>query len=82
MSRIERLENVLDSYGFLKNYRNIEIYQANQLTEAVGKFDRVLVDVPCSTDRSSIQNNEGSIFSKGKAKERAKLTTTQKNLLL
>ncbi|XP_034743463.1 5-methylcytosine rRNA methyltransferase NSUN4 [Etheostoma cragini] len=45
-------------------------------------FDRVLVDVPCSTDRHSLMEEDNNIFSKSRTGERRKLPELQLELLL
>ncbi|KAE8291111.1 5-methylcytosine rRNA methyltransferase NSUN4 [Larimichthys crocea] len=45
-------------------------------------FDRVLVDVPCTTDRHSLMEDDNNIFSKNRTGERRKLPQLQLELLL
>ncbi|KAL0966681.1 hypothetical protein UPYG_G00298350 [Umbra pygmaea] len=45
-------------------------------------FDRVLVDVPCTTDRHSVKEEENNIFSRVRTKEKQKLPQLQLELLL
>ncbi|KAF1384146.1 hypothetical protein PFLUV_G00139260 [Perca fluviatilis] len=45
-------------------------------------FDRVLVDVPCSTDRHSLMEDDNNVFSKSRTGERRKLPELQLELLL
>ncbi|XP_026229365.1 5-methylcytosine rRNA methyltransferase NSUN4 [Anabas testudineus] len=45
-------------------------------------FDRVLVDVPCTTDRHSLLEDDNNIFSKGRTAERRRLPQLQLELLL
>nr|CAI5858864.1 unnamed protein product [Callosobruchus analis] len=45
-------------------------------------FDRILVDVPCTTDRHSLHENENNIFKPSRIKERLKLPELQKQLLV
>ncbi|CAH1116198.1 unnamed protein product [Phaedon cochleariae] len=45
-------------------------------------FDRILVDVPCTTDRHSLHENDNNIFKPSRIKERLQLPELQKELLL
>ncbi|XP_044253302.1 5-methylcytosine rRNA methyltransferase NSUN4 [Tribolium madens] len=44
-------------------------------------FDRILVDVPCTTDRHSVKENDNNIFKPSRVKERLKLPEIQCDLL-
>ncbi|KAF4076297.1 hypothetical protein AMELA_G00212780 [Ameiurus melas] len=46
------------------------------------EFDRVLVDVPCTTDRHSLMEDENNIFKRSRTKERQTLPLLQIELLL
>ncbi|XP_029474087.1 5-methylcytosine rRNA methyltransferase NSUN4 [Rhinatrema bivittatum] len=50
--------------------------------EEGGTYDRVLVDVPCTTDRHSLMEEENSIYHKMRTKERQRLPLLQMELLL
>ncbi|VEL35411.1 unnamed protein product [Protopolystoma xenopodis] len=50
-------------------------------TDNLFHFDRVLVDVPCSTDRTALTGDMGSLFSRGNAKLRINLPDVQLGLL-
>ncbi|KAM9323505.1 5-cytosine rRNA methyltransferase NSUN4 [Pholidichthys leucotaenia] len=45
-------------------------------------FDRVLVDVPCTTDRHSLMEDDNNIFSRSRVSERRMLPQLQLQLLL
>ncbi|XP_008431607.1 5-cytosine rRNA methyltransferase NSUN4 isoform X2 [Poecilia reticulata] len=45
-------------------------------------FDRVLVDVPCTTDRHSLMDDDNNIFSRSRVGERRSLPQLQAQLLL
>ncbi|CAG9788580.1 unnamed protein product [Diatraea saccharalis] len=45
-------------------------------------FDKVLVDVPCTTDRISMNENENNIFRPDRIKERLRLPELQSQLLV
>ncbi|XP_047444464.1 5-methylcytosine rRNA methyltransferase NSUN4 [Mugil cephalus] len=86
-SRRLRLKKVLHSYipkQFLKggNLR-ITSFDGTTWEEIESKsFDRVLVDVPCTTDRHSLMEDDNNIFSKNRVSERRRLPQLQLALLL
>lgn len=83
-SRLQRLQTVLKSYvpETVKKERFISVSQVHG--EQLGKdafFDRVLVDVPCTTDRQMVLEEENNWFSTGRTKERLQLPEIQMKLL-
>ncbi|KAL7058289.1 hypothetical protein AAHC03_016895 [Spirometra sp. Aus1] len=96
-SRLERLIRVLENFGpgvgvgrpGLPDVRVAPTSSLRPLLRKAAKdaadrdelFDRVLVDVPCSTDRTALTSDKGSFFSRGKAKTRMELPTVQRKLL-
>ncbi|KAF4117059.1 5-methylcytosine rRNA methyltransferase NSUN4 isoform X1 [Onychostoma macrolepis] len=86
-SRTMRLRRTLQSYlpkEFLdENKIHITSTDGRQLGMTEEKsFDRVLVDVPCTTDRHSAMVEENNIFKRSRTKERQKLPLLQTQLLL
>ncbi|XP_040000513.1 5-methylcytosine rRNA methyltransferase NSUN4 isoform X1 [Xiphias gladius] len=87
VSRTLRLRKVLRSYipkQFLtdKNLR-ITSFDGTKWGEIErNTFDRVLVDVPCTTDRHSLMEDDNNIFSKSRTGERRRLPQVQLELLL
>ncbi len=45
------------------------------------QFDKVLVDVPCTNDRKSLNSNDNNIFSKSRNEERTVIPKKQIELL-
>ncbi|KAM3866390.1 5-cytosine rRNA methyltransferase NSUN4 [Diretmus argenteus] len=87
VSRTSRLKKVLHSYvpkQFLTDERlRITSFDGTKWGEIErNTFDRVLVDVPCTTDRHSVMEEENSIFNKSRTGERRKLPQLQMDLLL
>lgn len=92
--RLERLRNVLHTFGpgigsGRPGLPDVHVELTHNISKGILRscrsselFDRVLVDVPCSTDRNALTSDKGSVFSRGKAKIRANIPITQKNLLL
>uniref|UniRef100_A0A8C2GLY4 5-cytosine rRNA methyltransferase NSUN4 n=1 Tax=Cyprinus carpio TaxID=7962 RepID=A0A8C2GLY4_CYPCA len=86
-SRTMRLRRTLQSYlpkEFLEeNKIHITSTDGRQLGMTEEKsFERVLVDVPCTTDRHSAMVEENNIFKRSRTKERQKLPLLQTQLLL
>ncbi|XP_052403515.1 5-methylcytosine rRNA methyltransferase NSUN4 [Carassius gibelio] len=86
-SRTMRLRRTLQSYlpkEFLEDNKiHITSTDGRQLGITEEKsFDRVLVDVPCTTDRHSAMVEENNIFKRSRTKERQKLPLLQTQLLL
>ncbi|XP_053740349.1 5-methylcytosine rRNA methyltransferase NSUN4 isoform X1 [Synchiropus splendidus] len=87
VSRTTRLRGVLNSY-IPKQYltdENLRItsFDGTKWGEIESNtFDRVLVDVPCTTDRHSLMEEDNNIFSKMRTGERRRLPALQLELLL
>ncbi|XP_071347697.1 5-methylcytosine rRNA methyltransferase NSUN4 [Trachinotus anak] len=87
VSRTLRLKKVLQSYvpkEFLTdNNLRITSFDGTKWGEIEkNTFDRVLVDVPCTTDRHSLMEDDNNIFSRGRTSERRRLPGVQLELLL
>ncbi|CAN9503212.1 unnamed protein product [Ophioblennius macclurei] len=87
VSRTQRLRKVLNSYvpkQFLANDRlRITSFDGTKWGEIErNTFDRVLVDVPCTTDRHSLMEGDNNIFSKNRTGERRRLPQLQMELLI
>lgn len=86
-SRVDRLYKVFKEYLYDLNERWIEpgrlkIMQSDARQISIDNFDRILVDVPCTTDRHSVKENENNIFKSSRIKERLKLPELQCELLV
>uniref|UniRef100_A0A665UIF7 5-cytosine rRNA methyltransferase NSUN4 n=2 Tax=Echeneis naucrates TaxID=173247 RepID=A0A665UIF7_ECHNA len=87
VSRTLRLRKVLQSYvpkPFLTD-QNLRItsFDGTKWGEIErNTFDRVLVDVPCTTDRHSLMEDDNNIFSKNRTGEKRRLPQVQLELLL
>ncbi|XP_033838257.1 5-methylcytosine rRNA methyltransferase NSUN4 [Periophthalmus magnuspinnatus] len=87
VSRTMRLRRVLHSYipkALLSDHRlRISSFDGTMWGQIErGTFDRVLVDVPCTTDRHSVTEEDNNIFSKSRVGERRRLPQLQTELLL
>uniref|UniRef100_A0A8C8B4C1 5-cytosine rRNA methyltransferase NSUN4 n=1 Tax=Otus sunia TaxID=257818 RepID=A0A8C8B4C1_9STRI len=85
ISRTKRLHQIL------RNYVPTEIREAVSVTSCDGRdwgqlgggtFHKVLVDVPCTTDRHSVMEEDNNIFHKRRTKERQMLPMLQLQLLM
>ncbi|XP_057714435.1 5-methylcytosine rRNA methyltransferase NSUN4 [Corythoichthys intestinalis] len=87
VSRTLRLRKVLHSYvpKELLTNKNLRITSLDGTKWGEieqNTFDRVLVDVPCTTDRHSLMEDDNNIFSKNRMGERRRLPQLQLQLLL
>ncbi|KAM3604404.1 uncharacterized protein V6R79_010614 [Siganus canaliculatus] len=87
VSRTLRLRKVLHSYVpkqlLTDDKLRITSFDGTKWGEIErNTFDRVLVDVPCTTDRHSLTEDDNNIFSKNRTGERRRLPQLQLELLL
>ncbi|XP_045753724.1 5-methylcytosine rRNA methyltransferase NSUN4 [Mirounga angustirostris] len=85
-SRTGRLQRVLHSYVPQdirdRNRVRVTSWDGRKWGELEGDtYDRVLVDVPCTTDRHSLHAEENNIFQRSRKKERQMLPMLQVQLL-
>ncbi|XP_010608516.1 5-methylcytosine rRNA methyltransferase NSUN4 isoform X2 [Fukomys damarensis] len=85
-SRTGRLQRVLQSYVPQdireRNQVRVTSWDGRKWGELEGDtYDRVLVDVPCTTDRHSLHEEENNIFQRSRKKERQMLPMLQVQLL-
>ncbi|MBN3277827.1 NSUN4 methyltransferase, partial [Polyodon spathula] len=87
VSRTGRLRRILQSYipreHSTEDRVRITSFDGRRWGELESNtFDRVLVDVPCTTDRHSLLEEENNIFTRSRSKERQTLPLLQSQLLL
>ncbi|XP_012786511.2 5-methylcytosine rRNA methyltransferase NSUN4 isoform X2 [Ochotona princeps] len=83
-SRTGRLQNVLHSYvpQGVRDVVRVTSWDGRKWGELEGDtYDRVLVDVPCTTDRHSLHEEENNIFKRSRKRERQMLPMLQMQLL-
>uniref|UniRef100_A0A0R3XBZ9 NOL1/NOP2/Sun domain family member 4 n=1 Tax=Hydatigena taeniaeformis TaxID=6205 RepID=A0A0R3XBZ9_HYDTA len=89
-SRLERLRRVLMGFAWgvgsgrdgLPDVEVTTVSALHRLKYRSGEhFSRVLVDVPCSTDRDALTSPTGGYFARGKASARVGLVEKQRALL-
>ncbi|KAG5445272.1 5-methylcytosine rRNA methyltransferase nsun4 [Clonorchis sinensis] len=91
LSRLQRLQHVLNTHGLVDapSGPKVDVVHESSFNNFIKSalpveerlFDKVLVDVPCSSDRHALTSDEGSLFSRGKSKARANLPELQSMLL-
>ena len=86
--RMKRLLDTMSAYlesyeeNFAQPILQYRRMDAEFLPDQVANhFDRVLCDVPCTTDRKSMRQNEGNLFNVSSKKTRLKMPETQSALL-
>lgn len=88
-SRLNRVHKVMQEYliDYKKQWLNgnrppliLQQKDARSLCE-YSSFDKILVDVPCTTDRHSLHKNDNNIFKPTRIKERLRLPELQANIL-
>ncbi|XP_074543915.1 5-cytosine rRNA methyltransferase NSUN4 [Halichoeres trimaculatus] len=87
VSRTMRLKRVLKSYVPKERLSDEKLRVTSFDGTMWGEierntFDRVLVDVPCTTDRHSVMEDDNNIFKKNRVGERRRLPQLQTELLL
>lgn len=86
-SRLARVEKTLGEFVFdladrwvARGRCRFQQEDARVLDE-FGEFDRVLVDVPCTTDRKAVMGSENNIFKSTRVRERLQLPELQAAIL-
>ncbi|XP_046918583.2 5-methylcytosine rRNA methyltransferase l(2)10685 [Dermatophagoides farinae] len=82
-SRFDRLKNVFRSFIPKDKIKDSIIFShsdANHLRQ-YDRFDKILVDVPCTNDRHAIYVNENNIFSTRRMNERILIPNKQLDIL-
>lgn len=83
-ARMSRLKNVMKSHIPRMNAINdmIELREGDALAiNQLDTFDRILLDVPCTNDRKSVNSDENNMFKPSRVKERVDLPQLQCRLL-
>ncbi|XP_053396868.1 5-methylcytosine rRNA methyltransferase NSUN4-like [Mercenaria mercenaria] len=81
-SRIQRLLNILQYYIPEEQREHVTVTRKSGLAYDQPDFDKVLVDVPCNTDRHYLLEDVNNLFSPSRISERIEMPTLQKDLLL
>lgn len=81
-SRLSRLRNVLWSYIPESDMNDVTVKHNDGRLLKSPEFDKVLVDVPCNTDRHVLQQDDNNLFKTSRINERLELPTMQRDLLV
>lgn len=65
-----------------KNHRCVVTESDARNNNEYGQYDKVLVDVPCTTDRHALNENDNNIFKPSRIKERLRLPEMQSAILV
>ncbi|XP_055641558.1 5-methylcytosine rRNA methyltransferase NSUN4 [Toxorhynchites rutilus septentrionalis] len=85
-SRVNRIKRLMNGYfyDFGENWKKRRCFitqaDARHLQE-YEMYDRILVDVPCTTDRHSVTENDNNIFKTSRVKERLRKPEEQAAIL-
>lgn len=85
-SRVKRIKSLFGEFliDFDQDWLNKRCFVTETDARALdeyGQYDKVLVDVPCTTDRHSLQQDENNLFKPSRVKERLKLPEIQADIL-
>lgn len=85
-SRVNRIRKVMNEYLFDYHERwEGQILFVNQCDarnlDEYGTYDKILVDVPCTTDRHSLVEDDNNIFKPTRIKERLRIPELQSGIL-
>lgn len=85
-SRVNRIHKTLREYifDFEDKWNRKRCALTQEDARAIGEYgmyDKILVDVPCTTDRRAVLGNENNIFKPTRIKERLRLPEMQASIL-
>lgn len=85
-SRVKRIKNLFGEFliDFERDWLNKRCFVTESDARALDdydQYDKVLVDVPCTTDRHSIHDDDNNLFKPSRVKERLKLPEIQADIL-
>ncbi|XP_071879065.1 5-methylcytosine rRNA methyltransferase l(2)10685 [Bombus fervidus] len=83
-SRIKRLKNVMNQYvsNMCEKENTLTITQQDaRAIDENGTYNKILVDVPCTTDRHILHSDDNNIFKPSRIKERLKMPEVQSEIL-
>jgi hypothetical protein len=86
-SRSNKVRKLMKQYIYdfdssWKNHRCIVREEDARIASEYGQYDKVLVDVPCTTDRHAVNENDNNIFKPTRIKERLRLPEMQAAILV
>lgn len=86
-SRCRRIRKIMDQFIYdfdtsWNNHRCIIRKEDARNVADYGTYDKVLVDVPCTTDRHAVNTDDNNIFKPSRVKERLRLPELQAGILV
>ncbi|KAJ6650179.1 5-methylcytosine rRNA methyltransferase NSUN4 [Pseudolycoriella hygida] len=85
-SRVERINRIFKDYliDYEEKWKNKRCFVTEEDARFIPEYemyDKVLVDVPCTTDRHSVMENDNNIFKTTRIKERLRIPELQSAIL-
>ncbi|GFG31356.1 hypothetical protein Cfor_10537, partial [Coptotermes formosanus] len=83
-SRVKRIRSVIKQYLYdSEKWKNqlIVTQRDGRDIDEYNVYNKILVDVPCTTDRHCLHDNDNNIFKPGRTKERLQIPELQAELL-
>lgn len=86
LSRCNRVKKMMEQFIYdfdsrWNNHRCIIRHEDARNTSEYGAYDKVLVDVPCTIDRLSVNTDDNNIFKQSRIKERLRIPELQSSIL-
>ncbi|XP_032667655.1 5-methylcytosine rRNA methyltransferase NSUN4 [Odontomachus brunneus] len=84
LSRVKRIHKVMNQFVNGIGQWEDKLYVTQRDARAIedkDMFNKILVDVPCTTDRHCLHSDENNIFSTSRVQERLKIPELQANIL-
>lgn len=85
ISRLNRLRRVVQGYlpdiSYVRSTLQLANHDARTLVQP-DSFNKILVDVPCSNDRNSVESIDNNLFKRTRTEERLQLPETQCKILV
>ncbi|XP_066586135.1 5-methylcytosine rRNA methyltransferase NSUN4 isoform X2 [Prorops nasuta] len=82
MSRVNRINKVLNEFlGEIENSQLFVTCNDARSIEDIDLYNKILVDVPCTTDRHNLHTDENNLFKPSRLQERMKLPELQMEIL-
>ncbi|CAH0391632.1 unnamed protein product [Bemisia tabaci] len=82
-TRLKRLRYILkDYFTDIDDKVSVTNINGSQYQEETNFYNKILVDVPCTTDRLSVNDNDDNIFAPNRIQERLQLPEAQAALLV
>ncbi|XP_076675344.1 5-methylcytosine rRNA methyltransferase l(2)10685 [Andrena cerasifolii] len=83
-SRLKRIHNIIEQYlsDVYKTENVVYVTQGDaRVIDDKDVYNKILVDVPCTTDRHALHSDENNIFKPGRVKERLQIPEIQSEIL-